>query len=58
MKKIVRKMSVLAVALVFCASFGSPQLAFADETEEMLQTATSISISPVNKILLEIEANS
>lgn len=58
MKKIFRKMSVLAAALVFCASLGSSQPVFADdETDELLKAATSISISPVNKVL-QIEASS
>lgn len=57
MKKITKNMFVLAAALVFCASFASGQPASADENEELVKAATSISISPVNKVL-QIEANS
>ena len=57
MKKITKKMLTLAAALVFCASFGGGNPVFADETEELVKAATSISISPVNKVL-QIEANS
>lgn len=59
MKKIIQRVWTLASALVFCASFSSAQPVFAEESEsdELMKAATSISISPVNKVL-QIEANS
>ena len=48
---------MLAFGLVFCTCALNTSLAFADETDELMQAATSISISPVNKVL-QISASS
>lgn len=58
MKKFVRTGLILAATLVFCACFVNNGMVFAEnENEELMRAATSISISPVNKVL-QIEANS
>ena len=59
MKKFARTRLLLALGLVFCACFmNNSGAVFAEsETEELMRAATSISISPVNKVL-QIEANS
>lgn len=57
MKKIVSKISVLVVVLFVALLFSGSKVALADEnTDEILKAATSISISPVSKIL-QLEAN-
>ena len=59
MKKIFQKTLVLALGLVFCACFTGPVFAednAESEAEELVKAATSISISPVNKVL-QLEAN-
>ena len=57
MKRSIRKMLMLAVALVFCACIVNGSVFAESESEELVKAATSISISPVNKVL-QIEANS
>ncbi len=57
MKKYITKVLVAALVAVFGASFWTGAVAFADEAAEMQAAATSISISPVSKIL-QIAANS
>ncbi len=57
MKRMIRKTLVLALALVLGASFVTNDVALADDNDEILKAATSISISPVNKIL-QLEENS
>lgn len=58
MKKTIKQMLALTLGLVFCACIASSAPVFAEgENEELMKAATSISISPVNKIL-QIEANS
>lgn len=57
MKKVIRKTLVLVLALVFGAGFVVNGVAFADDDAELMKAATSISISPVNKVL-QLEENS
>ena len=55
--KATKKILMLALGLVFCACAINTNAVFADEDEELMQAATSISISPVNKVL-QLEASS
>lgn len=57
MKKFIRTGLILAVSLVFCACIVNGSVFAESESEELVKAVTSISISPVNKVL-QIEANS
>lgn len=57
MRKTIRKMLMLANVLVFCACIVNGSVFAESESEELVKAATSISISPVNKVL-QIEASS
>lgn len=59
MKKLIQKTLMLTFGLVFCACIaaGNNPVFAESETDELMKAATSISISPVNKVL-QIEANS
>lgn len=57
MKKFIRTGLMLATMLVFCACMVNSPVFAESESEELVKAATSISISPVNKVL-QIEANS
>ncbi|MBR2836765.1 hypothetical protein IKE79_00210 [Candidatus Saccharibacteria bacterium] len=59
MKNLIPKISVLTVALMLCSAFGLSSNVFADESSEqteLMRAATSISISPVSKVL-QLEEN-